>query len=643
MCGILGQITLSKTENISQNCFKESLDLQHHRGPNDSDIFSDKEFIFGHRRLSIIDLDSHAKQPMISDCGNYILVFNGEIYNYQEIKINLIEKGYIFHTLSDTEVLLNAFIEYGIDCIQQFIGMFAFAIHDKRRDEYYIVRDRLGIKPLYYSKDSDKFIFSSEIKSILKLDNKKRELDHKAVSSYLSFRYPILNNTFFKDIYSLAPAYYIKLSKLDFEIVEYWNVVDKFKEQKNDKGEAYYQAKLRELLESSVKYRMISDVPFGAFLSGGVDSSVITALMAKNSSKPIKTFTIGFEEEGFNEFKYANIIAEKYNTVHKEIILSGKNYIETMEKLINYKDAPLSVPNEVPLYLMSKELKKDITVVLSGEGADEIFGGYGRIFRSPYDYNRIKEIDSLDLTNIEKRELSKNFIKKYLTDSFDSEIDHFINIYSYTDFEDKKGLLNEALPLDKIEEELIEKFIYYFDELKDDSYYNKLMYAFEKVHIVGLLHRVDTTTMAASVEARVPFVDHRLVEFAFTIPLKYKLKWESEEAKKSSKLLMSNKISEEFDIPKYILKKSYEDMIPSEILYRKKMGFPVPLNDWFGGHFNDYAKKILLSDEAKNRGIYNIKNIEDWLKSDRLSEDHNFAMKIWMLVNLELFVRKYFK
>jgi asparagine synthase (glutamine-hydrolysing) len=254
----------------------------------------------------------------------------------------------------------------------------------------------------------------------------------------------------------------------------------------------------------------------------------------------------------------------------------------------------------------------------------------------------MKEIDTLDLTDKEKRELCENFLKKYLVDSFQSEIEHFMNIYSYTSFEDKKSLLDASLDLETIEQKLMLKFMYYFDELKDESYYNKLMYVFEKVHIVGLLHRVDTTTMATSVEARVPFVDHRLVEFAFTIPLRYKLKWNDDAAKEKRKTLMSDKISEVYDTPKYILKKSYEDMIPKEVLYRKKMGFPVPLNDWFGGHFNAYAKKILLSEEAKARGIYNIENIEKWLNSDRLSEDHSFAMKIWMLINLELFAKRYF-
>ncbi len=641
MCGILGQIGISR-HTFDKGLFEKALNLQSHRGPDDSDVFEDEKFIFGHRRLSIIDLETHSKQPMISNCGNYILVFNGEIYNYQEVKSKLLDKGYVFNTYSDTEVLLNAFIEYGVDCIQEFVGMFAFAIYDKKNDESYIVRDRLGIKPLYYTLNEEQVIFSSEIKSILSLDRTPNSLNIDAISSYLSFRYPILNDTFFENIKSLPPAHYIRIKDNNVDIFEYWNVCNKFKEQAIDKGEEYYINKIKELLESSVKYRMISDVPFGAFLSGGVDSSVVTALMAKNSNEKIKTFTIGFEEEGFNEFEYADMVAKRYGTQHKEIILSGKDYISTMEKLIHYKDAPLSVPNEVPLYLMSKELKKYITVVLSGEGADEIFGGYGRIFRSPFDLERIQNIDNLDLTDDEKLTLSKNFIKKYGVKIFNSEIEHFMNIYSYTKYEDKQKLLSSTIDLKSIEEKLVNKFMRYFNELKDQSYYNKLMYAFEKIHIVGLLHRVDMTTMATSVEARVPFVDHRLVEFAFTIPLKYKLKWNSEKAKEEAKVLMSDKISENYDTPKYILKKSFEDLLPNEVLYRKKMGFPVPLNNWFGGSFNDYAKKVLLSEKARARNLYNVKNIKDWLSSDKMINDHSFAMKIWMLINIELFLNKYF-
>jgi len=638
MCGILGQVFFTKNKQTSLDKFDKALKLMHHRGPDDSAIYKEDNFIFGHNRLSIIDLSNHAKQPMHSICKNYTLVFNGEIYNYQELKEDLLTKGYTFKTKSDTEVLLNLYIEYGIDCLDKLIGMFAFAIYDKIKNTYFIVRDRLGIKPLYYTLDQETFTFSSEIKSILALYNKNWTLDKTAISSYLSFRYPILNNTFFKNIYSLAPAHYIKIKDNNYDIVEYWSLKDKFKEQQNDKGEEFYIHKLRTLLESSVKYRMIADVPIGSFLSGGVDSSIITALMAQNSTLAVKTFTIGFEEDNFNEFQYAKIVANRYKTNHHEILLSGEDYINTMEKLISFKDAPLSVPNEVPLYLMSKELRKHITVVLSGEGADEIFGGYGRIFRSPYDLERIQNIDKLKISQEDKRAYCKEFFKKYLKQNFHSELEHFLSLYSYTSFEEKTKLLDNSINLGDIEKQLIKKFMFYFDEIEDESYTNKIMYVFEKIHLVGLLHRVDTTTMATSVEARVPFVDHRLVEFAFTIPLKYKLKW----IKEKPKLLMSDKISEEYDIPKYILKKSYEDMIPKEILYRKKMGFPVPLHSWFGGDFNTYAKSVLLSDQAKQRGIYNISNLEQWLNSDRLQHEHSFAMKIWMLINLELFCQKYF-
>lgn len=642
MCGILGRLDYSDQE-VSLEDFKEALDLMTHRGPDDSDIFRGESFIFGHRRLSIIDLDPKARQPMVSECKNYILIFNGEIYNYEELKEDLLNKGYNFYTEGDSEVLLNSFIEYGIDCLERFIGMFAFAIHNKENKTTYLVRDRLGIKPLYYHQNQNQLTFSSEIKSILRLEKSiKKEVNLDAISSYLSFRYPILDDTFFNGIKSLPPAHYLKICDSDIEVVEYWNAVHRFEEQKNDKGEQFYIKELQRLLESSVKYRMISDVPIGSYLSGGVDSSIITALMSENSEKPIKTFTIGFNEDGYNEFEFANIIKEKYRTDHHEIVLSGENYFETMTELIMYKDAPLSVPNEVPLHLMTKELKKSITVVLSGEGADEIFGGYGRIFRSPHDYLRIENIDNLELSEEDKKILSEKFIKKYTTSFFKTEIDHFLNIYSYTSLDDKRNLLSKEINLEHIEDKFHKKIMQYFDELKDDSYYNKIMYTFEKIHLLGLLQRVDATTMAASVEARVPFVDHRLVEFAFTVPVKYKLKWNSEISKKNAQLLMSDEISENLDTPKYILKKACESRLPQETLYRKKVGFPAPLHSWLGGKFNNYAKELLLSEEASNRNLYNTEYIEQCLLSDRLSTDHGFAMKIWMLMNLEIFMQKYF-
>ena len=643
MCGILGKI-FSTSCSTALSKFNEALLLMEHRGPDDKGILKGDKFIFGQRRLSIIDLSKAGKQPMTSNDGMVTIIFNGEIYNYKEIKSDLVGKGHQFISSSDTEVLLHAYIEYGIDCIHQFIGMFAFAVYDLRNNEAYIVRDRLGIKPLYFYHNNGNVTFSSEIKSILRLENEHTfEANESAISSYMSFRYPILNDTYFKGISSLPAGNFIHIKESgDFEIRRYWNFSNNLKEQQEDKGEEFYINKIREILESAVKYRMIADVPIGSFLSGGVDSSAVTAIMAQNKAEPINTFTIGFEEEGYNEFAYANEVAEQYGTNHREIILSGKDYIQTMEKLIGFKDAPLSVPNEVPLYLMSKELKKYITVVLSGEGADEIFGGYGRIFRSPHDYSQFKKIQTENYSEEDKSIFLQKFSERYDGKTFDTPLEHFYYLYTYTSEEDKQKLLLPSISGRTNENRLKEHFSKCFEEVRGGSYYNKMMYSFERVHLQGLLNRVDMTTMAASVEARVPFVDHRLVEFAFTIPVKYKLKWKSEKDKFASRLLMGNEISEKHDTPKYILKKAYEPMLSDNILYRKKMGFPVPLNSWFGGKFKDYAKEILLDQQTIDRGQFNTQGIEEWLSSPKMLENHGFAMKIWMLINAELFNRKYF-
>jgi len=625
MCGILGVVNF-KHKNISEKRFKQALDLQEHRGPDNVGIYKKDNVVLGHRRLSIIDLSNHAKQPMISENGNWVLIFNGEIYNYIELKEELVQLGYTFYTNSDSEVLLKSYIAWGKECLKKLIGMFSFAVYNRQENSLFIVRDRLGIKPLYYYRDNEKFVFSSEIKSILHLTD-RRELNVRAVSSYMSYRYPILNDTFFVHIHALPPGHFMEVKHSDTVMKEYWDFHDMYKKQAVDLGEAYYIDKTLELLNDSVKLRMRSDVEFGAFLSGGVDSSAITALMALHSTKRIKTFTIGFEEEGFNEFTYADLVAKRYNTEHYEIVLKGENYIENMEKLIGFKDAPLSVPNEVPLYLMSKELKKYITVVLSGEGADEIFGGYGRIFRSPYDYERLQR-------GVKDHTFRDNFLKKYKKERFSNELEHFLSLYPYTKYEEKAKFL--TFGLDEAEKIFYRTFETYFSKV--ENYYNKIMYTFEKIHLPGLLHRVDTTTMATSVEARVPFVDHRVVEFAATIPVKYKLKWKKEAPIR----LMSDAISEEYDIPKYILKKTFEKHLPKEVLYRKKMGFPVPLNRWFGGEFNAYAKSILLSKKAIGRGMYNADYIKTVLDSEQLFKNHSLAMKIWMLINIELFVRKYF-
>lgn len=632
MCGILVNVG-----NVDKGKFIRALNLQSHRGPDSFGYDKIDNVSFGHRRLSIIDLSECSNQPMRNYNNKYSIVFNGEIYNYKEIRRELCDLGYIFKTDGDTEVLLNAYEAYGVKALDKFIGMFAFVLYDIANKEFFIARDRLGVKPLYYTMNEDGMSFSSEIKSILSLDSAKRTVNLRAVSSYFSYRYPIKNETFFEGIDVFPSAHWMKIdSNGNKKIEKYWDFNDKISLQKEDKGEQYYIDKLKELITSSVKYRMVSDVPVGAYLSGGVDSSVVTYELAKLNGGVVNTFTIGFPEEGYNEFSYSKIVADLCNTNHKEILLDEKNYFDAMEDLIKLKDAPLGVPNEVPLYLMSKELKKDVTVVLSGEGADEIMAGYSRIFSSSEDFSKIKS-PNLDKTS----ELYTKLISKYGKHLPETEIEHFLSLYQYCSSSFKSKLFHKRIDSDKIEEELNDVFANNFNKLQGESYLNKMLYCFEKIHLPGLLNRLDTTTMAASVEGRVPFVDHRLVEFAFSMPNHYKLKWNESKVLFESQL--GDEMAESSNVPKYILKKTYENIIPNEILYRKKMGFPVPLNNWFGSDFKDLAfDKIINGYLVQNEIIDKEFFLQLINNYEETGNEGDIGMKIWMIFNMELFLSEYF-
>ncbi|MBL7147244.1 MAG: asparagine synthase (glutamine-hydrolyzing) [Nanoarchaeota archaeon] len=638
MCGITGVLDLKGKSKLSKKIAIDMTKVLKHRGPDDSGIFLDKGIFLGHRRLSIIDLSKNGHQPMSDKEKKIWITFNGEIYNFQEIKNILIQKGYKFFSKSDTETIINAYKEWGISCLERFNGMFAFALWDK--NELYLVRDRLGVKPLYYSVFDGKLIFASEIKSILAYPKFKRKPNLKAISSYLSYRYVLGEETLFENINQLLPGHFIKVK--DGEIIkkEYWDI--KLTLKKKDLGEKYYLKKIQNLVTSATKRRMISDVPLGAYLSGGLDSSVIVAIMSKLKTDRFKTFTVGFQEEGFNEFEYSKKVAEKCDVDHKEILLSCKDYIKTLKKLIKYKDLPLSVPNEVPLYLMSKELKKDITVVLSGEGADEVFGGYGRLFRSPFDYKRLKLREKLP--NPIKKSLFKNLNKKYKHKKFSSELDHFLYLYSYFPFEEKKFLFNEEMnKLINNDENLKYIFNRYFNKCPKLSYYDKILYTFEKLHLPGLLGRVDNATMATSVEARPPFVDYELVEFLFSIPFKYKIKWKSLSSRIKSLTKTSDDISENLDITKYLLRKSFSGDLPGIILKRKKQGFPVPLDKWFKTELVAYAQNLLLRKDAKINEIIDQKNLKIWIENNlKFGKDKLFGQKLWMLLNVEFWMEEYF-
>lgn len=600
MCGITGILSLKKIHNIKSRISAMNNSIIH-RGPDAGDFFISEKIALGHRRLSIIDTSVYANQPMITNSKRWSIVFNGEIYNFRELKKEL---NYSFKTASDTEVILASVEEKGLQWfLDKANGMFAIALYDHQIKKLYLLRDRLGIKPLYYYKDKGKIIFSSEIKAILSSGLVRAEFNKAAIDEYLGNRYVRTPYTFFKNIFQIHAGNYIEVNDLlTLNEYSYWDLPEEFNIKK-DYNEEEISKQFEEEIIKAINFRLISDVPLGTYLSGGIDSSLITAITAKIKKEVLNTYTIGFPE--LNEFKYSRLVSKQYNTFHHEILMQKEDYVNNWEKLIKYKDAPLGVPNEIPLAVMSRKLKEKITVVLSGEGADELMGGYGRIFRLPFDFRNHykgtlsfyeKLIENYEYVPRKMRDEFINTSKEY-RDKFDREIAN-----------DFKGRTNE---------ENIFRF-------------------FHKYHVKGLLQRVDMTTMQTSVEARVPFLDHHLIEFVYSkIPYELKLKWKSEVAKHKAQTITSKDYSEDLDTPKYLLRKVSCNYIPESIVNRKKVGFPVPLTEWFS-NLEELAKELLID--------------ASWLKEDIVDEllvkskkELRAGQILWMFINIEIFNRQFFQ
>ena len=641
MCGIVGVINIENKRRFRREIISRMNDKLFHRGPDSEGVYVDDDIAFGHRRLKIIDLTERGNQPLFDKKRRCLVVFNGEIYNYKEIRDDLLKKGYKFVSNTDTEVLINAYLEYGLSkALQKFNGMFAFALKDLRTGEIYIVRDRLGIKPLYYSFFDGRLIFSSEIKAILSYPDFPVDINYEGLKSYFYYRYPVGELSLYENIKTLMGGYYIKIYKSKVELKKYWELP--IVEEKIHKKEEKYLEEISDLLRKSVKYRLISDVPVGAYLSGGLDSSYVVAMMSKYGKKEhINTFSIGFEESKVDESYYSELVSKMFKTNHHPILISGKKYFQRMEEVIRFKDAPVSVPNEPAILEMSYVLKNYITVVLSGEGADEIFGGYGRIFRSCFDYMRLNELKNHKGNNCEViSEMLGNMRKKYADREFNNEIEHFLFNYKYISDKDIYEMFEEEYVNENLKNIKVDNvFFKYFDAIEKLDICDKYMWIFEKLHLPGLLFRLDTNTMAVAVEARVPFVDHNLVEYMQKVPFSYKIKWKSVIHEICAGTLNSSQISEEYDVPKYLLKKSAENILPKEVVYRKKMGFPIPLDKWLKYDIKEHFLDYLYSSTAKQRGIYNYKFIEDKMNSDEIS--YRDAYKLWSILNMEIWLKNY--
>ena len=634
MCGFIG--TVNQT---IPNCLSLVKELSH-RGPDEQGIYEDKKIQLGFRRLSIIDLKNGA-QPLFSKDKRYALMFNGEIYNYKYLKKILQNKGIKFKTQSDTEVLLESFIFWGKECLTKINGMFAFVIYDFKKEELTLARDRFGIKPLYYSLTNNHqgIVYSSEIKTLIKTNVVEKTINLDAISSYLSFRYPYGVGNFFSQIKKVEPGEVLVFNNGNIDKKKYWEI-PLIQETSNSKEETLIE-ELEDILDLVVKDHLESDVSVGSLLSGGLDSSLITTMMNKYQ-KNFNTFSASFDDEGYDENVYAKKVSNKINSNHTNIKLNSKNYFESLDKIIDHKYLPLYIPHEVALFDLFKNIKLSNKVVISGEGADEMFGGYGRVQGAGFDYKKIKYFDYFGKFLGKKNIYNFFNAESIFTHEKLSRKDHFYKIYNWFTMNQKEKILSEKIYSEINQDTKSQTFWQNeFDEIRNMDENNKFIFLFQKFHLQCLLDRLDLMSMAHSVEARVPFCDHRITTFLSKIPYKYKIKWKSTFSKIKAIFSLSDAHSEKLNDSKYILRKISTKFIPKEITTRKKLGFPVPLDAWLSNEKDKkFIKEILLDDKTKKRGIFDIKEVESLINNkENLSYDF-WGKKIWMLLNLEIWLRK---
>lgn len=624
VCGIAGIIKYNNGDIVSE--IKAMRDAFSHRGPDDKGcwVHPGRMLALGHRRLSILDPTPAGHQPMQDDENGLVIVFNGEIYNYLEIREELRANGYRFKTGTDTEVILKAFAEWGEDCVHHFNGMFAFAIWQEKEHRLFFARDRLGIKPFYYFENQQGFYFASEIKAIRAVLNEPLAVQDELIDTYMSFGYVPGENTLFTGVKRLLPGYcmfkYLVGNKANTP-KKYWDLHFTVRE---DRGENYYLENTKILLDSAIDLRLRSDVPLGIFLSGGLDSSAVVGLVAPRLSKPLKTFSVAYDfGSQFNETPYARQVANIFNTEHHEIFITPNDFRDFIPQFIHLMDEPVTESAAISLYYVSRLAKEQVTVVLSGEGSDEIFGGYDlyKYMGLLEKYFRVggKSITGLiaDLSGKLLPEGEK--LAKYLLLGSLPLEQRYKGISTYEE-RYKKRLYNSefAALCSKQKNGAVNMFLAdLFKQTKNNDVLSRMLYFDNKTWLVDdLLIKADRMSMAASLELRVPFLDYRLVEFAAAMPAKYKLKNGQ---------------------GKYLLKKMMKDILPREIIYRKKMGFPTPLKKMFEGELYDYANDVLLSPSAALSVYFSPKRIEHILDEHRKQKmDHHRL--IWQLIVLELWL-----
>ena len=618
MCGIVGIVYNDTQRPVEKPLIEQMCAVIHHRGPDEWGMWSEGQAGIGMKRLRIIDL-AGGSQPIHNADKSIWIVFNGEIYNYRELRDDLEKRGYTFYTSSDTETIVHLYEEFGEECVQYLRGMFAFAIWDMKRKRLFLGRDRLGKKPLHYLHDGEKLIFGSEIKSILQHPEVKPEVYRPGIINYLAFGYSLDPETLFKGICKLPPGHTLTWENGRITVRQYWNIAYR---PDYSKTEQQLLQETEDILSEAIRIRLMSEVPLGAFLSGGIDSSLVVALMALQMGEPVKTFSIGFDDKRYNELPYARMVAKRYGTDHHEEIVRP-DAEEVIPYLIQMFDEPFADSSAIPTYYVSRLARRHVTVVLSGDGGDEMFGGYDRYLDSEFSSytDRIPLAIRRPLLGNLSGLLPESFpginTMRYLsTDRDDRYLLKFTKGISAIhrkvfspELSRESGGTDPTLPLRQL-----------LREVGSHDYITRRQYLDTKTYLPGdIMTKVDRATMFVSLEARAPMLDHKFVEFSGTVPVQYKINGRN---------------------TKYLLKQLAYKLLPHEMIDRPKMGFAIPVAQWINAEWKEMSEDLVIGSRAVNRGNFNPGYLNLIMGEHRRGRrDHSYI--IWTLMILEMWYRKF--
>jgi asparagine synthase (glutamine-hydrolysing) len=619
MCGIVGAIHFHQ-QPVAAYVIEHMANVLHHRGPDDAGVFVDGIAGLGHRRLKIIDLSPAGHQPMSNEDGTVWVTYNGEIYNFQELREELCRRGHRFSSRTDTEVIVHAYEEWGERCVERFNGMFALGLWNAQQKKLVLMRDRLGIKPLFYYLDAEKFLFASEIKGILQHPQVNQELDHSAIYDYFSLNYIPSPKTPFTHIRALLPGHWLTVQDGRLAVVQYWDV--HYAGSRPEQAESQYTEEILHLLQDAVRCRLIADVPLGAFLSGGVDSSAIVYFMKRSGHGALKTFHVGFPEKTYDESSYARLAARHVGTDHYEVCCQPDDFENLLETIAWHADNLTADISMVPMYLLAQRAREQVTVVLSGDGGDELFGGYltyqadilaSYYRRLPAWLRRylVQPIVAALPSSSRKQSLDYK-LKKFIEGaSFPPDKSHYTWRTIFSDGEKPQVLSREFL--ETIDDgDTTACYHRHFSKANAQSVMDKIFYADLKVFLAdSILAKVDSMTMAHALEAREPLLDYRLVELSARIPPDLKIK--------------------RLDT-KYIFKQAMVSRLPHQIIFRKKEGFHPPIASWFRRELRPFVEEVLCGENLREIGMLNPAYVEE-LKQRHFAGLENNAFKLWGLMN----------